>query len=180
MAMEAPTLAFIIDHRVRLVFAHWRSLLRGTALPDRHALDPAAIKAALPYVWICDEEADGRVRFCLRLAGEEVNRLFGESVRRRYIDRIFAPTVGDEVVEKFRSVLDDRALVWTIGPFFAAAPAGPSGECLVMPLRNGEARRAVLGITVPKSDIVEPPRRLYPLTQRREIVPVADLGRRPG
>src|SRR5690349_6973562 len=88
-------LDFIIDPRVRLACEHWRSLLRGAAPPDRRALDPGEMKAALPHLWICEEHTEGQ--FYFRLTGEEVNRLFGESLRHRPIERVFSEPVVAEV-----------------------------------------------------------------------------------
>jgi len=166
-------LDFIIDPRVRLACEHWRSLLRDASPPDRRTLDPGEMKAALPHLWICEEQAEGQ--FYFRLTGEEVNRLFGESLRHRPIERVFAEPVLAEVVEKLSRVLDERCLVWSLGPLFAAFPQGPAGECAVMPIAIGGSGRAVLGVSVSHAAIPEPPRRLYPIWQRREIVPLVDL-----
>ena len=170
----AAELDFIIDKRVRVVCDHWRALLADGEPPERRTIDPGAIRAALPFTWIAERETG---RFCLRLAGEEVNRLFGESIRRQYIDDIFSEPVAAEVARKLDLVVDTPAVIWTWGPFFEATPQGPSGECAVLPLAIDGAPRALLGVTVPSAAIVEPPRRLYPICQEKRIVLLADLQR---
>jgi hypothetical protein len=172
-------LDFIIDHRVSRVCEYWKSLLRNAAPPERRQIEPGRIKETLPYVWIAEMEGADPLRFCMRLAGEEVNRLFGKSLRRQYIDEIFPSPVAGEVTRKLERVIETPALFWTFGPFFESSPGGPGGECAVMPLLVEGARRAALGVTVPNSAITDPPRRLYPICQRKEIVEVSDLAPAP-
>ena len=83
------------------------------------------------------------------LAGEEVNRLFGESLRKQFIDDIFPLPIASEVAGKFDEVVETPALVWTLGPFFGGSPKGAVGECAVVPLvGDGEQgqRHALRGV----------------------------------
>ena len=172
---SSPGLGFVIDRRVASVCSYWCSLLDGATPPERRRLDPARMVTALPYLWIAEREEDDPPRFSLRLTGEEVNRLFGESIRHQYIADIFPAPIAEEVDAKLERVVATPAIVWTFGPFFETSPDGPEGECVVMPLMVERRCRAVLGVTVPTASIVRPPRRLYPICRQKEIVPVEDL-----
>ena len=174
MVLSSP-LDFIESQRVRDVCEHWRSLLTGTVPPHRARLDPVEMAAALPFVWIVEKEAGPSGRYMLRLAGEEVNRLFGESLRHRFIDEIFPPPIASEVVRKLDTVSETPALVWTLGPFFEGSPDGPVGECAVLPLVGDDNRPALLGVTVPTVAMNMPPRRLIPIAQEKRILTLAEL-----
>jgi hypothetical protein len=173
--MSTAELGFIIDRRVAAVCSYWCSLLSGPTPPDRRRLDPGHMRTALPYLWIAEKDEEDPPRFCLRLTGEEVNRLFGESIRQHYLFEIFPPVIADEVTRKLERVVTGPAVVWTFGPFFETSPEGPQGECVVMPLRVEGRCRAVLGVTVPTASIVRPPRRLYPICRQKEVVTVENL-----
>jgi hypothetical protein len=177
MVLSSP-LEFIESQRVRVVCEHWLSLLAGTALPRRARLDPVEMTVALPFVWIVEKEAEPSGRYMLRLTGEEVNRLFGESLRRRFIDEIFPPPIAMEVVRKFDTVVETPALVWTLGPFFEGSPDGPVGECAVLPLVGDDNRPALLGVTVPSAAMDMPPRRLIPIGQEKRILTLGELAAR--
>jgi hypothetical protein len=172
---SSPGLGFVVDRRVASVCSYWCSLLDGARPPERRRLDPARMLRALPYLWIAEREEDDPPRFCLRLSGEEVNRLFGESIRHHYISEIFPSPIAEEVDNKLERVVATPAIVWTLGPFFETSPDGPKGECVVMPLMVEGRCRAVLGVTVPTASIVRPPRRLYPICRQKEIVPLEDF-----
>jgi hypothetical protein len=171
----SPGLSFVVDRRVASVCSYWCSLLDGATPPERRRLDPARMVKALPYLWIAEREGEDPPRFCMRLIGEEVNRLFGESIRHQYISEIFPSPIAEEVDAKLERVVATPVIVWSFGPFFETSPEGPEGECLVMPLMVGGRCRGVLGVTVPTASIVRPPRRLYPICRRKEIVPLENL-----
>jgi hypothetical protein len=173
--MAQSPLEFVVCQRVRDVCDHWRSLLDGSALPARRKLDPVQMKRSLPFLWIVEKEAGASGRYMLQLTGEEVNRLFGESLRGRYIDDIFPPSIATEVGRKFDAVVETPALVWTLGPFFQSLPNGPVGECAVVPLVADGGRRALLGVTVPKVEMKTPPRRLFPHCQEKHVLSLAEL-----
>src|SRR5258708_33543062 len=165
----------MVCRRVREVCDYWRSLLTGAAPPGRRQLDPAAMKSALSFVWIAEKEVGRSGRYVLQLTGEEVNRLFGENLRRRFVDDIFPAPVAAEVTQKFDKVVETPALVWTLGPFFDALSDGPTGECAVVPLVADSGGQALMGVTVPKGAMRMPPRRLFPLSQEGRILSIAEL-----
>ncbi len=68
--------------------SYWRSLAGGVA-PERARIDPGAIKALLPYLYIVAYEFDPfRVRYIL--TGTEVDRWNGMNLTGRYVDEFIA------------------------------------------------------------------------------------------
>jgi hypothetical protein len=132
------------------------------------------MKRSLPFLWIAEKEAGLSGRYMLRLTGEEVNRLFGEGLRQRFIDDIFPPPIATEVGRKFDTVVETPALVRTLGPFFKNLPNGPVGECAVVPLVGDGGRRALLGVTVPTVAMNTPPR-LFPICQEKRVLTLDEL-----
>lgn len=69
---------------VRQLFAYWQSLAHGAA-PERHLVDPGAIKPLLPYLMLVEFFEDPfRVRY--RLTGTRVDELTGVNLTGRYLD----------------------------------------------------------------------------------------------
>jgi hypothetical protein len=87
-----------IDMRpnVRQLFTYWRSLAGGVA-PERHLVDPAAIKSLLPYLIIV-EFLDDPFRVRYRLTGTRVDELTGINLTGRYLDE-FRYGDGKEAIE---------------------------------------------------------------------------------
>lgn len=66
------------------LFVYWQSLAGGTA-PERHLVDPQAIKRLLPYLMIVEfTDAPFRVRY--RLTGTRVDEQTGLNLTGRYLD----------------------------------------------------------------------------------------------
>jgi hypothetical protein len=159
---------------VRAVWDHWLSLASQGEPPLRRQLDATAMAGSLPYIWIVEKQLDQPHRFLLRLAGEAINALFGESLRLRFIDQIFPPPIAGEVERKLDTVMESRAVVWTLGPFFESQPNGPSGECLVAPITGDGPCQGALGVTVPRHALRTPPRRLFPICQEKLVITAAE------
>ena len=138
---------FVGDERLQSVCRHWDQLVSGRKLPDRRELDPRAFKSALPFVWLCEHVAPANT-YLVRLAGEEINRLFDRSIRLRVLEDFLDQPQRDELADKFDQVLAGPAVLWSRGLLFATFENGPLGECVALPLRDGGQVRLVLGATV--------------------------------
>lgn len=74
----------LADGGIEALLAYWQSLAGG-AVPERAALDPAAIKPLLPFLYIAEYEFDPfRVRYIL--TGTEVDIWNGFNLTGRYVD----------------------------------------------------------------------------------------------
>jgi hypothetical protein len=172
-------LDFVISAESRDVFDHWRSRMVAGSPPARRVLDPIEMARALPFVWIAEQHVRRSGRYFLRLAGEEVNRLFGGSIRHRFIDEILPAALATEVEHEFDLVVNTPAVMWTFGPFFEAAPGGPSGECAVFPLVGDDGCGAVLGVTIHRGGVQKLPYRLLPIGRERRVLTLDEISQEP-
>ena len=149
--MNAPPIAdlaaAIRSPVVRSVYDFWMSRRSADRLPTFDDVDPAAIKAALPSLWVLryDRAADA---FAYRIAGEEINRFF----RKNMSGRPVVGSMGDALAQAFegraRRVCRDCRALHFIGKVYASSEYSAIGERLFLPL--GPARNddgGVLGIT---------------------------------
>ena len=93
---------------VRALHAWWLAHRGPSGLPDRRDLDPAALRALLPNLFIADiEPAPFRVRY--RLVGTKAVRVIGFDITGRYLDELL--TVQPEVpwMDYYRIVYESRA-----------------------------------------------------------------------
>jgi hypothetical protein len=85
-----------VPPRIAQLAEYWRGLGGGTA-PERHLLDPGAIKPLLPYLLLIEFEDDPfRVRY--RLTGTKVDEMTGINITGRYLDE-FATGAFRAVIE---------------------------------------------------------------------------------
>ena len=74
---------------IRSAERYWRSLSSETRLPSRRDIDTIKIgPATLPHVALIDVLRDDDTRFCYRLLGGAVIRIFGQDYTNRYIDEL--------------------------------------------------------------------------------------------
>jgi len=72
---------------IRMVRAHWDEIRRGRRYPTKRDVDPAAIKAALPYLMICEVHRDPlRIRY--RLVSTEVAHFAGGDFTGKWLDEV--------------------------------------------------------------------------------------------
>ncbi len=92
-------LAAIDSARVQTFDVYWRSKCQGGHLPQRGDIDPAEIKALLPYLLIAEiERTPFRVRY--RLDGSETAGING-SITNHYLDEL------DQQPAEIRAALSD-------------------------------------------------------------------------
>jgi hypothetical protein len=127
---------------------HWASLLKGARPPERRELDALAFHRALPHVWMCERPATRAGGYRVRLAGEDINLLFGPGLRGQYLEAVLDRPALEAFVPALDAVLDSPAFSWCEGPLRRADPDGTVGECVMMPLLERGVPRIVLGATV--------------------------------
>jgi hypothetical protein len=162
----------IADRRLRAVCRHWKDLVRDGVPPARQELDPSAFLPALRFLWICERQGSSG-RLVVRLAGEDINELFGQRLRGRFLDEILPPPHHAELAATIDEVLAGPAALVTRGPLVATDPSAPPAETAILPLREGTEIRSVLGATVYEGRMAFPPGRLLPETNDRVLVPAA-------
>ena len=97
----------INSQRLRVLLEHYLAVRGGKRMPSRRDIDPTCLAPVLSIIWVNEyEPASGTFRY--RLAGEEVNEVFGGSVAGRLLsDFVF----GDRFVvtnEHFLKVINEQ------------------------------------------------------------------------
>src|SRR5262245_34820287 len=133
----------------RDLFAYW-NVLRGTRnAPDRSEIDPGAIRASLPDVFLLGLDATQRYPF--RLAGMSVCALFGRELRDTAFTALWAPAAEPAMAKLVQSVIDD-----SIGVVTGITGRNEVGqtldlELLLLPLscRDGQRARVIGALSAP-------------------------------
>jgi len=112
---------------------HWLHLAELPEIPHRTDLDPTQFPSTLPIVFLCEPTPDGQT-FRHRLAGEDMNALFGCNLRGRVLDDVIHPERIDATRNAFRLSLRERAIVHRIGPIYRLKRAVIAAELLILPL----------------------------------------------
>lgn len=136
---------------ISTVFDHWADLVsREGRIPDRRAISPEAMAAALAHVWLCDFEA-ANDRFVYRLGGEHVTSNLGGGVRGRYLDELTDPVAYPRVHAYFRKCVDLPAVLHVSGRIYTEQSRIAIGERIMLPYRDGSSAIAgILGATFRK------------------------------
>jgi hypothetical protein len=97
--------------KIRQMHAWWLVKRGQRPLPDRLDVDPAELKALLPYILICDCGLDPfRVRY--RLIGTRVVEVSGFNFVGRYLDELTPPDGDEPWAEHYRVAYDSRMPVY--------------------------------------------------------------------
>ncbi len=131
--VDLRAFSHVEDGRLRLLLAHWLAMRGSAHAPPRTAIDPTAIGPILASIWMCDFQA-ATGRFRMRLAGEDVNRLYGRNVGQCYFEDIIAPGMLDDVMRRYRRVIEEPAILRCAGHIYLASGRSEIGERLVLPL----------------------------------------------
>lgn len=150
--LDLDAFGHVTDERLRRLLQHWLDQRDDGIAPLRAAIDPAAIKPILASVWMCDFVPTER-RFRMRLAGEEINRLYGRNINQCHFEDIIAPPLLDDVMRRYRRVVEEPAVLHCGGHIYLASDRSEVGERLVLPLADeGGAIMHVIGASVYRAD----------------------------
>jgi hypothetical protein len=146
---DIPQRPSLEDERLRSLFAYWRAL--GDAadgLPAVQAFDPLHLPKLLANIWIL-EVAPSTRRFRMRLAGENINAIYGRNVGGQYFRDLFEPNDLEGIVARYTRALGEPAIYYATGAVYAAAGRLTTGERLGLPMlgRSG-ITDTLLGATV--------------------------------
>ena len=109
------------SQKVRALHAWWLAHRRDGGPPERDDVDPVALKALLPNLFIAEiEHAPFRIRY--RLVGTKAVQVIGFDITGRYLDELL--TVEPEVpwIDYYRIVYDSREPL--LGSVVVSASAG--------------------------------------------------------
>lgn len=127
----------------RDLLAYWNALRGARPAPDRSEIDPGAIRASLPDVFLLGLDAARRYPF--RLAGMAVCALFGRELRDTAFASLWSPASEPVMAKLVQSIVDDNAGVITAITGRNEAGQSLELELLMLPLtcRDGERARLI-------------------------------------
>jgi hypothetical protein len=117
-------------------------------MPAWRDIDPAAIKEHLPLVWSWRWEP-ALATFVGRLAGEEIIAYFGLNPRGKRVEDCFPQGARELVIERYKRVVGEPALMHSRGKVYLLAGGDGWGERIAMPLAaDGLNGDGIFGATV--------------------------------
>jgi hypothetical protein len=150
--LDLEDFAHVKDERLRRLLGHWLERRGDDLAPPRAAIDPTAIAPILSSVWMCDF-LPGKRRFRMRLAGEEINHLYGRNITPCWFEDIIAPTMLAEVMRRYLRVVEDPAVMHCGGSIYLASDRSQIGERVVLPLADESgALTHVIGASIFRTD----------------------------
>ena len=152
-ALDLDAFAHLKDERLRRLLRHWLERRGERLAPLRSAIDPTAIGPLLSSIWMCDYLPSSR-SFRMRLAGEEINRLYGRNVTQCSFEEIIAPALLADVMRRYRRVVEEPAILLCSGNIYLASNRSEVGERLVLPLSDDSgAIMYVIGASVYRMEL---------------------------
>jgi len=137
----------ILSEPLRVLARQWDAARAGRRMPAFRDIDPVGIGRHLRYVWAWkyDRAADS---FLGRLAGEEIDKAFGKSLRGMQMTEFYAPDVYDLVFPRHRRVVTEPCFFHGTGMVFAQMGYTMAGERISLPLsEDGEIGDGIIGGT---------------------------------
>jgi hypothetical protein len=146
---EIETQPPIADATLRALYQYWRELAQAAGgLPAIQSFDPLRLPKLLPQIWIVEVDAATR-RFRVRLAGENINAIYGRNISGQYFRDVYDPSDVDVIIERYSRCLKQPAIFRATGSVYAAAGRLTAGERLALPmLGRGGITDTLLGATV--------------------------------
>lgn len=117
-------------------------------MPSRQDIDALRLGPVLPFIWLSDFEAAHNT-FRYRLAGEEVNAVFGTRITGLLLSDLVKGARFEAVNSLFLRVIDEGLALHAEGPVYRCTDRMTLGERLVLPLSSdGEVADGLVGVTV--------------------------------
>ena len=128
-----PFFDAIQSEALRALARAWDAARGSRRMPAFRDIDPVGIGRNLRYVWAWkyDRETDG---FTGRLAGEEIDRAFGKSLRGMKMAEFYTPEVYAVVFPRHRRVVTEPSFFHGTGMVFARMGSLAGGERISLPL----------------------------------------------
>lgn len=142
------------DPGLRLLYDHWLELAEAAdGLPPLQEFDALHLPRLLPNMWIIEvEPSTGRFR--MRLAGENINAIYGRSIAGQYFKDVFQPGDAEIIAARYARALSEPAIFHASGSVYAAGGNLTVGERLGLPmLGRGGSTNTLLGATVYRSPL---------------------------
>lgn len=137
------------DRRLLALYEYWLDLGEAAGgLPHLAAFDALRVRTLLPNIWIVEVD-DETHRFRMRLAGEEINTVYGRNIGGHFFADLFDPLDLTSILARYKRALGDPSIFFAKGAVYAAAGKRAVGERLGLPmLGRGGGTSILLGATV--------------------------------
>lgn len=139
----------IANGGLRALCDYWLALTRqaqGLQALDR--FDPMHLPRLLPYIWLIEVDAS-TCRFRPRLAGEQINAIYGRNIGRKFFAEVFDSRDMDTIFTHYKRALQEPAIFYARGHVYAAAGHYCVGERLGLPMLGVDGgTRILVGATV--------------------------------
>lgn len=168
------TFTRLSDQRLRIFLDHYLKVRAERSMPSRRDIDPLSLGPVLPFIWLSDYEADyGTFRY--RLAGEEVNAVFGSRITGKLLSEIVKGQRFVNVNQLFLRVITEEIALHAEGPVYRCTDRMTLGERLVLPLSSdGRTADGLIGVTV-RGESVDLSSDTAQQEQKYEFVPLDRL-----
>lgn len=168
------TFTRLSDRRLALFLEHYLLVRAERPMPSRREIDPLALGPVLPFIWLSDYEPD-KGTFRYRLAGEEVNAVFGSRITGKLLSEIVKGQRFTTVNQLFLRVVTEGMALHAEGPVYRCTDRMTFGERLVLPLSSdGETADGLVGVTV-RGESVDLASEAARREQTYEFVPLDSL-----
>ncbi len=136
------------DPRIFQMFDGWAAARNGGAVAHRSEFDPMRVAPLLGFLWIYRRHPE-RGDYVCELAGEEVNAVWGGSVKGRTLTEIVGTEHQPILADRWAAVLGEPAILYSSMERFPAPHLIYRVERLILPLmsRGGEID-SILGISL--------------------------------
>ena len=139
--------AAIESEDLRVLARHWEAVRGRRRMPAWRNIDPVEIGRSLRYIWSWkyDRTSDA---FIGRLAGEEIDRAFGKSLRGMRMEDFYTPEIYHLAFPRHRRVVNEPGFMRGKGMVFVRLGLSAIGERIVLPLsEDGEEADGIIGGT---------------------------------
>jgi hypothetical protein len=132
---------------LRALARQWQAARGSRRMPAFRDIDPVGVGRHLRYVW-CWKYDRATDSFTGRLAGEEIDRAFGKSLRGMEMTAFYAPDVYAVVFPRHRRVVTEPGFFLGTGMVFALVGSTVEGERIGLPLaEDGTVGDGIIGGT---------------------------------
>ncbi|MCF3639779.1 PAS domain-containing protein [Rhizobium sp. TRM95111] len=134
------------------LYDYWRRVKGEGDAPYRHAVEPADIRALLPFLFILEQVPAAAPRF--RLAGTRLCELFARELRGSDFGGVFAADIRNRVARIGGNTMAHGTPAVLEATAYGSHPRGTRVELVLLPMRSagGETDR-LIGALSPLEDL---------------------------
>lgn len=139
-------------HAAKAILSYWRSVAPETGAPERSAIDPRALKAHLPDLFIL--ERMDRAVFAFRLAGTRLCARYGRELRDHDFVRLWQTRQHGQILGALNQTLQNAEPVLIKGAAATLDGKSVPFDIVLMPLNDAEGRPTrILGAMITQDNV---------------------------